>query len=198
MSDFDLRDWAVGDRITAASQQAVTDHLRRVSPLSFSGNVQVRGSPKQGLAVYVPPSPGASPAMPLLHITGAATGDGQYIAREVILPDTWDSTTPLNLSTLVDGDTDVLFINGQENNGGTHWLTDPANTDQVYLTPDARWPVTDEEGRTVYYSNNIWVSTCTPDTGGGTDGADGHSIEIFESSTDPAGAEVGDEWIVIE
>lgn len=57
MSAFNLRDWAVGQRILAADLQGHTDRLNELYPLSLSGNVRVQGGGKHGTAAYFPPSP---------------------------------------------------------------------------------------------------------------------------------------------
>ncbi len=165
MNNFVLRDWAVGQKILATDLQQHTDRINSVTPISFSGNVRVQGGDKHGIAVYIPDQTQLLQPLPMIHITSAATGGGQYIAREVSYPDTWASTADLTATNLGDdGDDDVLFINLQEIEAGTHWLTNADNTDQLYFYPDARWPIVDEEGRTIYASNAVWVAPCPTPT----------------------------------
>lgn len=134
-------------------------------------DVQVRGkgvrSARSGgtVTILLPDVSVPFVRIPVLHITGPATGGGQYVAREVAWPDTWDSTADLDTGSFgADGDEDVLFVNLQEIAGGTHWLTHADNADQLYFIPDVRLPILDDEGRTIYMSNSVWVAPCTTPT----------------------------------
>lgn len=161
MSYLNLRDWAVKQRILAGDLQDHTDRHNAYTPLSFSGNVQVRGGMLHGLHVHVPGTP-FTPRLPRLCITGDLTGGGKYLARIVSPPGgTLDSTTDLTASEIGElGEVDVAAWNNQEvGETGTHWLTHVDNVHQKYFDAIAVLGV-DEAGRTVYSFNGLWVKTC--------------------------------------
>lgn len=161
MSAFNLRDWAVGQRILATDLQAFTDRHNAVYPLSFSGNVQVRGALKQGMAVYVPPSPGLPGGLPLLRLQSDAAGDGAYIMRRVKRPtgaiSASASVTATNLGDIEDED--VVAWNLDEKDSATHWLTDPANANKTDFQALALFGV-DDSGRTIYLIDGSYSDEC--------------------------------------
>jgi hypothetical protein len=167
LSYLNLRDWAVKDRITAASLQDMTDRHNAYTPLTFSGNVKVRGGMLHGLHVHVPDQTVfVPPGLFVLKITGNRTRGGMYEAHRMKRPTSAIVTTSgsLDLEDFSEEDTagDLTAINMLENGIDTHRLSHSDNLYQLYCL-GLPWG-TDDGGREAFLIVHFWTKGCTAPT----------------------------------